>query len=58
MRLFQTGESTNFLVLTRQNESNDSRQRVVAARLAFNKSISLLQQALGVTLDVHKIVVR
>ncbi|MCP5116438.1 MAG: TolC family protein, partial [bacterium] len=33
IRLFRTGESTNFLVLTRQNELADSRQRAVVARL-------------------------
>ncbi|MEJ7605365.1 MAG: hypothetical protein WKF37_03650 [Bryobacteraceae bacterium] len=31
VRLFQTGESTNFLVLTRQNEYADSRRREVVA---------------------------
>ena len=58
IRLFQTGESTNFLVLTRQNEYADSRRRAVVARLDHNKSVALLEQALGTTLAVHKITVR
>jgi outer membrane protein TolC len=57
-RLFQTGESTNFLVLTRQNEAADSRRRAVTARLDFNKSVSLLEQVLGSTLPAHKITLK
>ena len=57
-RLFQTGESTNFLVLTRQNEYSDSRRRVVVARLDFNKAVARLRQAMGTTLESHKLVVR
>ncbi|MEP6534366.1 MAG: efflux RND transporter permease subunit [Bryobacteraceae bacterium] len=56
-RLFQTGESTNFLVLTRQNEAADSRRRAVIARLDFNKSLSRLQQVTGSTLSSHKITI-
>jgi outer membrane protein TolC len=54
-RLYQTGESTNFLVLTRQNEYADSRRREVVARLDFNKSVSRLEQAVGTTLSRHGI---
>lgn len=57
-RLFQTGESTNFLVLTRQNEAADSRRRLVIARLDFNKYISRLQQVLGSTLPSHKVILK
>jgi HAE1 family hydrophobic/amphiphilic exporter-1 len=57
-RLFQTGESTNFLVLTRQNEYADSRQREVVARLDANKAIARLRQALGATLAAHNIRLR
>ncbi|MBC7925061.1 MAG: TolC family protein [Bryobacteraceae bacterium] len=56
-RLYETGESTNFLVLTRQNEYADSRRRTVVARLDFNKSVARLEQALGTTLAVHRITV-
>jgi HAE1 family hydrophobic/amphiphilic exporter-1 len=57
-RLFETGESTNFLVLTRQNEYADSRRRAVVARLDRNKAVSRLQQALGVMLETHQITVK
>jgi HAE1 family hydrophobic/amphiphilic exporter-1 len=55
VRLFQTGESTNFFVLTRQNEFSDSRRRVVLATLEFNKSVARLAFALGTTLESHQI---
>jgi outer membrane protein TolC len=55
-RLYQTGESTNFLVLTRQNELADSRRRYILAMLDFNKSIARLQQAVGNTLAENRIV--
>ena len=54
-RMYQSGESTNFLVLTRQNEYADSRQRDVLARLDANKAIARLRQALGSTLDAYNI---
>ena len=54
-RMYQSGESTNFLVLTRQNEYADSRRRDVDARLDANKAIAQLRQALGSTLDAYKI---
>jgi HAE1 family hydrophobic/amphiphilic exporter-1 len=57
-RLYQTGESTNFLVLTRQNEYADSRRRLVVASLDFNKSVSRLEQALGSTLSTHRVTVK
>ncbi len=55
-RLYQTGESTNFLVLTRQNELADSRRRYILAMLDFNKSIARLQQAVGNTLAENRII--
>jgi len=55
IRLFQTGESTNFLVLTRQNELLDSRRRVTAAVLQLNKTVARLHQVLGTTLETHKV---
>ncbi|MGH9626993.1 MAG: TolC family protein, partial [Bryobacteraceae bacterium] len=55
-RLFESGESTNFLVLTRQNDYADALRRAVVARLDFNKSVSLLEQALGTTLASYNIV--
>ncbi len=55
IRLFQSGESTNFLVLTRQNELSDSRRRAVVARLDFNKAVARLRQALGETLETYNV---
>jgi outer membrane protein TolC len=43
------------MVLTRQNELADSRLRVVAARLEFNKAVARAQQALGATLEHYNI---
>ncbi|MGB9606691.1 MAG: TolC family protein, partial [Bryobacteraceae bacterium] len=54
-RLFQAGESTNFMVLTRQNEYADSRRREVVARLEANKAVSRLRQAMGLTLEAYGI---
>jgi HAE1 family hydrophobic/amphiphilic exporter-1 len=57
-RLFQNGESTNFLVLTRQNEYTDSRRRVVIATLDYNRSLARLRQALGSSLQFHQVSTR
>ena len=57
-RLFQTGESTNFLVLTRQNEYLDARRRTVVARLESNRATARLEQALGATLSTYHIDLR
>lgn len=50
-RLFNNGESTDFLVLTRQNELADSRLRLVIAELDLNRAHAQLNVALGLTLD-------
>lgn len=55
IRLFQTGESTNFLVLTRQNDLLDSRLRAVIAVLEYNRAVARLEQATGLTLEAHRI---
>lgn len=55
IRLFQTGESTNFLVLTRQNELLDARRRLVGSFLLRNKAVARLQQVLGTTLETNKV---
>jgi HAE1 family hydrophobic/amphiphilic exporter-1 len=49
-RMFQAGESTNFLVLTRQNEYANSRLRAVVAKLDLNRALARLDVALGSTL--------
>lgn len=55
IRLFQTGESTNFLVLTRQNELLDSRRRVVEALLLLNRAIARYDQAVGSLLEKNNL---
>jgi HAE1 family hydrophobic/amphiphilic exporter-1 len=57
-RLFQTGESTNFFVLTRQDEYLDARRRAVLAHLDFNKAVARVEQATGTTLPSHNVVVK
>jgi HAE1 family hydrophobic/amphiphilic exporter-1 len=53
-RLFENGESTNFLALTRQNEYSEARRRLLVATLEYNKAVSRLRQATGTTLaDNH-----
>lgn len=54
-RLFENGESTDFLVLTRQNELADSRLREVVSRLDMNRAMAQLDVALGMTLDSFQI---
>jgi outer membrane protein TolC len=56
-RLFANGESTNFLVLTRQNEYSDAKQRLLTARLDFNKAVARFEEAVGQTLSVRRLVV-
>jgi hydrophobic/amphiphilic exporter-1 (mainly G- bacteria), HAE1 family len=58
IRLFGTGESTNFLVLTRQNEFADSRRRLVIANLEYNRAVARLEQALGTKLESHNITLK
>ena len=57
-RLFQSGESTNFFVLTRQNEYLDARRRLVIAQLDLNKAVARLEQALGNTLKTHNVTLK
>lgn len=54
-RLFDNGESTDFLVLTRQNELADSRLREVVSRLDLNRALARLDLALGSTLQSFQI---
>ena len=54
-RLFQSGESTNFFVLTRQNEYLDARRRVLVAQLELNKAAARLALAHGGTIERHAI---
>ena len=54
-RLFAAGASTNFLVLTRQNEYSEARRRGVEAQAAFNKASAQYQFAIGTTLSARGI---
>lgn len=54
-RLFQSGESTNFLVLTRQNEYANSRLREVVAHLDLNRALARLEVSVGSTLTTYGI---
>lgn len=56
-RLFASGESTNFLVLTRQNEYSDARRLEVEAEAAFNKAVAQYEAALGTTLTARHITI-
>ena len=54
-RLFATGESTNFLVLTRQNEYSDARRRQVEAEAALAKAVAQYQTATATILSERQI---
>lgn len=54
-RLFATGESTNFLVLTRQNEYSDARRRQVEAQAALAKAVAQYQTATATILSERQI---
>jgi len=49
-RLFASGASTNFLVLTRQNEYSAARRRVVDAETSLGTAVSRYHAAVGSTL--------
>lgn len=57
-RLFEAGESTNFLVLTRQNEYADSRHLTLVANLDSNKALVRRAKAVGTTLSDHNIALK
>lgn len=54
-RLFQTGESTNFMVLTRQNEYSDAELRLLVARMDLNRAMAQLERAVGNGMEKHHI---
>jgi HAE1 family hydrophobic/amphiphilic exporter-1 len=54
-RLFATGESTNFLVLTRQNEYSEARRRQVEAQAALAKAVAQYQTATATILSERQI---
>ncbi len=54
-RRYQAGESTNFLVLTRQNDYSAARAREVRALTDYNKALAIFQRAVASTLDQFNI---
>ena len=54
-RLFGKGESTNFLVLTRQNEYSDASRRQVEAQSALAKAVAQYQAATATILSDRQI---
>ncbi len=50
-RLFENGESTNFLVLTRQNEYSEARVSQVRARADLNLAVAEYHRAVGGLLE-------
>jgi HAE1 family hydrophobic/amphiphilic exporter-1 len=52
-RLFEVGDSTNFMVLTRQNELAMSRLRATAATVDLNRALARLRQSVGATLQAY-----
>jgi HAE1 family hydrophobic/amphiphilic exporter-1 len=56
VRQYQAGESTNFLVLTRQNDLSDIKGREIRALTDYNKAIADLQRAMATTLQSHNVV--
>ena len=57
-RRYEAGLSTNFLVLTRQQELSEARGRELRALTDYDKAIAELQRATGTTLSIHNIEVR
>lgn len=54
-RQYEAGETTNFLVLTRQNDLSAARGREIRALADYNESIAALQRAMSVTLSVYNV---
>lgn len=54
-RLFETGESTNFVTIARQNEYSEARRRSLVAALEYNKAVARLQHATGTTLQENNV---
>ncbi|MBL8148917.1 MAG: efflux RND transporter permease subunit [Blastocatellia bacterium] len=54
-RRYEAGLSTNFLVLTRQQELSEAKGRELRAETDYDKALAELQKATGTTLSVNKI---
>ncbi len=58
VRRYQVGESTNFLVLDRQNALSGARGREIRALTDYNKAVVALQRAMSTTLEVNSLKVK
>lgn len=54
-RRFRAGETTNFFVLTRQNQLSEARSREMRTLADYNIAIAQLQRAIAATLDSFSI---
>ncbi len=54
-RHYQVGESTNFLVLDRQNALSAAKGREIRALTDYNKAVVALQRAMSTTLEVNRL---
>lgn len=54
-RRFRAGETTNFFVLTRQNQLSEARSREMRALADHNIAVAQLQRAIAATLDTFHI---
>lgn len=54
-RRYEAGLSTNFLVLTRQQELSESRGRELRALTDFDKAYAELQRVIGSTLSIYNV---
>ncbi len=57
-RRYEAGLSTNFLVLTRQQELAEAKGRNLRAQTDYDKALIELQRAAGMTLAVHSLEVK
>jgi HAE1 family hydrophobic/amphiphilic exporter-1 len=57
-RRYESGLSTTFLILTRQNDLSDSRARELRALTDYNKAVVELQRVLGTTLTAASVDVK
>lgn len=54
-RRYRAGETTNFMVLTRQNELSAARAQELRALMDYNKAIADLQRATATTLSAYHV---
>lgn len=55
---FENGMSTNFLVLSKQNDLDNSKSSELQARITYAKAVTALEKALGHLLEARKLEVK